>query len=262
MTTDTHPSSAAAPSAGPAADASAPATSPPRRVALVTGASAGLGLALTRSLVADGWHVVADARDAGRLRTALEPLGAAVTSVPGDVADPVHRADLVRAVRALGRLDLLVANASTLGPTPLPPLADLPADRFADVLAVNTVAPLALVGATVDLLRAASGIVVTVSSDAAVEAYPGWGGYGAAKAALDHLAAVLAAEEPALAVYAVDPGDMATAMHAEADPDADPATLADPLDVAAAFLRLLAARPASGRYRAAEVGASQPREVA
>nr|AHE14792.1 putative 3-ketoacyl-(acyl-carrier-protein) reductase [uncultured bacterium] len=222
-------------------------------VALVTGASMGLGLALTRHLVQDGWRVVADARNAERLHAALRPLGDAVTAVPGDVGDAEHRAGLAAAVRSAGRLDLYVANASTLGTTPLPPLAEYPPADLSAVLAVNVVAPLAVLQEVMAELRACRAAVVTISSDAGVEAYPGWGGYGMSKAALDQASAVLAVEEPGLAVYAVDPGDMATAMHAAADPDADPAELADPADVAAALLALVAARPPSGRYRLADV---------
>ncbi|HET6531473.1 MAG TPA: SDR family NAD(P)-dependent oxidoreductase [Actinoplanes sp.] len=222
-------------------------------VALVTGASLGLGLALTRQLVHDGWRVIADARNGDRLRAALHPLGDAATAIPGDVADAAHRADLAAAVRSAGRLDLYIANASALGPTPLPPLAAYPPGDLTAVLAVNAVAPLAVLQDVLPLVRSGGGTVVTISSDAATEAYPGWGGYGMAKAALDRMAAVLAVEEPGLAVYAVDPGDMATAMHAAADPDADPAELADPAEVAAALLAALATRPPSGRYRLADL---------
>jgi NAD(P)-dependent dehydrogenase (short-subunit alcohol dehydrogenase family) len=225
----------------------------PAPVALVTGASMGLGLALTRQLVHDGWRVIADARDGDRLRAALDPLGGTVTAIPGDVADAAHRADLAAAVRSAGRLDLYVANASSLGPTPLPPLAAYPLADLTAVLAVNAVAPLAVLQDVLPLVRSGGGTVVTISSDAATEAYPGWGGYGMAKAALDRMAAVLAVEEPGLAVYAVDPGDMATAMHAAADPDADPAELADPAEVAATLLAALATRPPSGRYRLADL---------
>jgi NAD(P)-dependent dehydrogenase (short-subunit alcohol dehydrogenase family) len=225
----------------------------PAPVALVTGASMGLGLALTRQLVHDGWRVIADARDGDRLRAALDPLGGAVTAIPGDVADAAHRADLAAAVRSAGRLDLYVANASSLGPTPLPPLAAYPLADLTAVLAVNAVAPLAVLQDVLPLVRSGGGTVVTISSDAATEAYPGWGGYGMAKAALDRMAAVLAVEEPGLAVYAVDPGDMATAMHAAADPEADPAELADPAEVAATLLAALATRPPSGRYRLADL---------
>jgi NAD(P)-dependent dehydrogenase (short-subunit alcohol dehydrogenase family) len=227
-------------------------------VALVTGASMGLGLALTRRLVQDGWRVIADARNPDRLHARLHPLGDAVTEVPGDVGDPEHRARLAAAVRSAGRLDLYVANASTLGTTPLPSLAAYPLADLSAVLAVNVIAPLALLQQVFAELRAGRGVVVTISSDAAIEAYRGWGGYGMSKAALDQMSAVLAVEEPDLAVYAVDPGDMATAMHAAADPDADPAGLADPADVAAALLALVGARPPSGRYRLADVTPTIP----
>ncbi|SDC41967.1 Short-chain dehydrogenase [Geodermatophilus telluris] len=236
--------------------------------ALVTGASRGLGAALAAALAARGWRLVVDARDAGRLTRTVAALPAAcrVTALPGDVTDPAHRADLAAAVG--DRLDLLVNNASDLGPTPLPRLADLPPAALERVLAVNTVAPLALVQAVLPALERAGGTVVSVSSDAAVEAYPGWGGYGAGKAALDLLTAVLAVEHPALRVYAVDPGDMATDMHRAAAPVASaqgPAAssrvagggevlpLPAPEDVVPAFLRLLDDPPPSGRLRAADL---------
>src|SRR4051812_20405748 len=166
-------------------------------VALVTGGSQGLGLALTRALAATGWHVVVDARHADALRLAVEGLPG-VTAVPGDVVDPAHRTELAAALGAHGRLDLLVHNASTLTgsdrPTPLPPLADHPLDDLEHIYAVNVLAPLALTQLLLSQLRATGGALVAVSSDAAVEAYPGWGGYGSSKAALDHAVAVLAAE--------------------------------------------------------------------
>ncbi|MFW3170120.1 SDR family NAD(P)-dependent oxidoreductase [Geodermatophilus sp. CPCC 206100] len=227
--------------------------------ALVTGASRGLGGALTDALVRRGWRVVADARDADRLATAVAalPRPDLVTAVPGDVAGPAHRAALAAAVG--DRLDLLVANASDLGPTPLPRLADLPVAAFERVLAVNTVAPLALLQLVLPALERAGGRVLLVSSDAAVEAYPGWGGYGASKAALDQLAAVLAVELPALRIHAVDPGDMATDMHRAADPDAT--GLPDPRSVVPALLQLVDGDLPSGRYRAADltVGAEAAR---
>ncbi len=160
--------------------------------ALITGASAGLGRALAAELSGRGWHLVVDARDAARLTDAVAalPRPDLVTAVPGDVADPVHRADLAAAVG--DRLDLRVNNASDLGPTPLPPLAELPPAQLQRVLAVNVVAPLALTQLVLPALRSAGGTVLDISSDAAVEAYEGWGGYGASKAALDQLSAVLA----------------------------------------------------------------------
>ena len=222
--------------------------------ALVTGAGRGLGLALARALLSRGWSVVADARRAGHLAAALP--GAVV--VPGDVSDPAHRAALAAAVRGLAqtgghRLDLLVNNASDLGPSPLPRLADVPLAAASRVLEVNVLAPLALTQLFLPLLRAARGTVMNISSDAAVEAYEGWGAYGASKAALDQLTAVLAAEEPDLAVYAVDPGDMNTAMHQAAFPGEDISDRPEPESVVPALLRLVAARPPSGRVRAADL---------
>ena len=219
--------------------------------ALITGASAGLGRALATELSGRGWRLVVDARDAARLAAAVAalPRPDLVTAVPGDVADPAHRADLAAVVG--DRLDLLVNNASDLGPTPLPPLAELPPAQLQRVLAVNVVAPLALTQLVLPALRAAGGTVLAVSSDAAVEAYEGWGGYGASKAALDQLSAVLAVEEPELRVHAVDPGDMDTAMHRAADPEAT--GLPSPEAVVPALLRLVDERLPSGRYRAAEL---------
>jgi NAD(P)-dependent dehydrogenase (short-subunit alcohol dehydrogenase family) len=219
--------------------------------ALITGASRGFGQALVTALVARGWTCVVDARDARALHDATATLPG-VRAVPGDVTDPDHRADLVAA--GDGRLDLLVHNASALGPSPLPPLADYPLDALRRVFEVDVVAPLALTQAALPALRAASApTVVVLSSDAAVEAYPGWGGYGSAKAALDHLAAVLGAEHPELRVYAFDPGDMRTAMHQAAFPGEDISDRAEPATVVPALLNLLARRPVSGRYRAADL---------
>jgi NAD(P)-dependent dehydrogenase (short-subunit alcohol dehydrogenase family) len=221
--------------------------------ALVTGASRGLGRALATTLNADGWHLVLDARDGDRLAAAVAglPFPDRVTALPGDVADPAHRAALAAAVPA--GLDLLVANASDLGPSPLPRLAELPLPAFERVLAVNTVAPLALLQLLLPALRRAGGRVLQLSSDAAVEAYVGWGGYGASKAALDQLSRVLAVEEPELRVYAVDPGDMATAMHQAAFPGEDVSDRPAPETVVPALLRLVHGELPSGRYRAAEL---------
>jgi NAD(P)-dependent dehydrogenase (short-subunit alcohol dehydrogenase family) len=221
--------------------------------ALVTGASRGLGRALATALAADGWRLVLDARDGDRLAAAVAglPSSAQVTALAGDVADPAHRAALAAAVP--GGLDLLVTNASELGPSPLPTLAELPLTAFERVLAVNTVAPLGLVQLLLPALRRAGGRVLQISSDAAVEAYPGWGGYGASKAALDQLGAVLAAEEPALRVYAVDPGDMATEMHQAAYPGEDISDRPSPESVVPALLRLVTEPLPSGRYRAADL---------
>ncbi len=223
-----------------------------RPVALVTGASAGLGLALATALAARGWALILNARSEPALSRACAEISARtdVTQVTGDVADPDHRAQLAAAVSAFGRLDALVNNASTLGPVPLPPLADYPAAALERVLRVNTIAPLELAQLLLPALTAAGGSLVNISSDAAVEAHPGWGGYGAAKAALDRLSAVLAVEHPALRVYALDPGDMRTAMHQQAYPDEDISDRPEPERVVPALLALLDGTLPSGRYRA------------
>ncbi|HET8581614.1 MAG TPA: SDR family NAD(P)-dependent oxidoreductase [Jatrophihabitans sp.] len=220
-------------------------------IALVTGGSKGLGRALARVLLERGWRVVADARHADELTDAL-PRAAIV---PGDVADPGHRAALAAVVESLGRLDLLVNNASDLGPSPLPALAGYPLDALRRAYETDVLAPLALTQLLLPALRASRGIVLNISSDAAVEAYPGWGGYGSAKAALDQVTAVLGAEEPDVRAYAVDPGDMRTDMHQAAFPGEDISDRPEPETVVPALLRLLDARPASGRYRAAEFAA-------
>jgi NAD(P)-dependent dehydrogenase (short-subunit alcohol dehydrogenase family) len=224
-------------------------TSTSQPTALITGAGRGLGLALARSLLASCWRVVANARRAGHLPAALP--GAVV--VPGDVTDPAHRDQLAAAVSGLGRLDLLVNNASDLGPSPLPRLADVPLAAARRVLETNVLAPLALTQAFLPLLRESGGVIVNISSDAAVEAYEGWGTYGSAKAALDQLTAVLAVEEPGLAVYSVDPGDMRTEMHQAAFPGEDISDRPEPETVVPALAHLITTRPPSGRVRAADL---------
>lgn len=218
-------------------------------LALVTGASRGLGLAFATALAGRGWSLILDARDEHDLSRATGNLGAHL--VAGDVTDPRHRAQLVAAVQERGRLDLLVNNASHLGPG-LVRLGDYPLDQLRRVLEVDVLAPLALVQALLPGLRD-GGVVIDVSSDAAVVAYEGWGGYGAAKAALNQLSAVLAVEEPTIGVYAVDPGDMRTAMHQEAFPGEDISDRPLPESVVPALLRLLDERPPSGRLRAADL---------
>lgn len=225
-------------------------TNTERPVAVVTGASAGLGLALAHGLAARGWALVIDARGNDALQEAARALGA--EAVPGDVTDPRHREELAAAVDRLGRLDLLVNNASYLGPSPQPPLADYPLDELRRVYEVDVIAPVALTQHLLPRLADSNGIVLNISSDAAIEAYEGWGGYGSAKAALDHASRVLAQEHPGIAVYAVDPGDLRTAMHQAAFPGEDISDRPEPHTVVPAFLRLLDARPTSGRYRAAE----------
>ena len=224
-------------------------------VALITGASRGLGRALAHDLAADGWALVLDARGPEDLASTIAAMVPDRTrALPGDVTDARHREDLVAAAWDLGGLDLLVNNASHLGPSPQPRLGDYPPSELARVYDVDVLAPHALLREALPALRRSGGTVVNVSSDAAVEAYEGWGGYGSAKAALDHLSAVLAAEEPEIRVYAFDPGDMRTAMHQAAYPDEDisdrpvPGTVAVP-----AFRSLLARRPPSGRYRATDL---------
>ncbi len=212
--------------------------------ALITGASRGLGLALARSLARQGWELVLDARGATELEKAASELGA--TAIAGDIADPAHRAALLAAA---GGLDLLVNNASVLGVTPLPPLAGYPLEELEHAFAVNTLGPLALIQGALPSLRARHGAIINISSDAAHEPYEGWGGYGATKAALEQISNVLAAEEPGVSVWWVDPGEMRTAMLADAGEDADAAPL--PEDVAVpALLRLIAERAPSGRYAA------------
>ncbi|WP_181784954.1 SDR family NAD(P)-dependent oxidoreductase [Pseudonocardia pini] len=215
--------------------------------AIVTGAGSGFGLALTLALASRGDHVVAVARDGTRLHTALAGVPG-VTLHTGDVTDPGLGPPLLVAVG--GRLDLLVHNAGELGPSPLPHLADYPVSALRQVLETTVVGPLQLTQALLPALRAAHGTIVTLSSDAAVEPYEGWGGYGLAKAAADHAAAVLAVEEPDLRVYAFDPGDMRTAMHQRAFPGEDISDRPDPATVVPALLRLLESRPTSGRYTA------------
>jgi NAD(P)-dependent dehydrogenase (short-subunit alcohol dehydrogenase family) len=224
-------------------------------VALITGASRGLGSALAHDLAADGWSLVLDARGVEELAATIAGLHPdRVRAVPGDVTDSRHREDLVAAAWDLGGLDLLVNNASHLGPSPQPRLADYPTSDLARVYDVDVLAPHALLREAMPALRRSGGVVVNVSSDAAVEAYEGWGGYGSAKAALDHLSAVLAAEEPGVRVYALDPGDMRTAMHQAAFPGEDISDRPEPGTVAVpAFRALLDRRPPSGRYRATEL---------
>jgi NAD(P)-dependent dehydrogenase (short-subunit alcohol dehydrogenase family) len=221
----------------------------PVGIGIVTGASRGLGLALTRALVDRGWRVVVDARDAAALRRAW-PDAPDEVLVAGDVADEWHRGALVAA--AGDRIDLLVNNASALGPSPLPPLAEYPLDELRHVYEVDVVAPLALVQLALPRL-APGAAVVNISSDAAVEAYEGWGGYGSAKAALDQLTAVLAAERPDLRVYAVDPGDMRTQMHQDAFPGEDISDRPEPEESVPGLLALIEGSLPSGRYRAREL---------
>lgn len=232
-------------------------------VAIVTGASRGLGEALARALAERGWSLVIDARGSaelavaeGRVRDHLRPT-AEVVAVQGDVASAEHRRALVAAARGLGGVDLVVNNASVLGHSPLPPLTEYPLDELRHTFEVNTVAPLALVQEALPaLLQAPRPRVLNVTSDASVEAYEGWGGYGSSKAALDHLGAVLAVEHPQLLVWTVDPGDMRTAMHQEAYPGEDISDRPLPDAVAPTLALLVDSHRPSGRYRANELAGS------
>jgi len=221
-------------------------------IALITGASRGLGRAAAHALARRGWSLIVDARRADDLAGAMRGL-ADVVMVPGDVTDPGHRAGLAAAVGRAGGLDVLVNNASRLGPSPQPLLRDYPLGELGRVYDTNVIAPLALIQLVTAPLAAAAGTIVNVSSDAAVEAYPGWGGYGSSKAALDQLTAVLAAEEPSLRCYAFDPGDMRTDMHQQAFPGEDISDRPEPETAIPALLRLIDERPPSGRYRASDL---------
>ncbi|MHB8438751.1 MAG: SDR family NAD(P)-dependent oxidoreductase [Acidimicrobiales bacterium] len=227
-------------------------------VAIVTGASEGLGRALGLELARQGWDLVVDARRPGPLAAAAESfaaLGVTVRAVAGDVTGPVHRAALGAAAEELGGVDLLVANAGTLGPSPLPAIDELDPAALRQALEANVVAPLALVSLLLPSLRRRHGTVVAVTSDAAVEAYRGWGAYGASKAALEQAHHVLGAEEPDIRVYRFDPGDMRTSMRQAAFPGEDISDRPEPDVAAAALVALLRHSPPSGRYRAADIAA-------
>jgi NAD(P)-dependent dehydrogenase (short-subunit alcohol dehydrogenase family) len=220
--------------------------------ALITGASRGLGLALARELAGRSWRLVIDARGAEALEAARLELAkqTEVVAIPGDVADPEHRRALVAA--AGPRIDLLVNNASLLGPSPQPRLADYPLDVLERVYRVNVHAPLALFQAALSALPPGA-CVLNITSDAAVEAYEGWGGYGSSKAALEQLTRVLAAEHPELRIVAVDPGDMNTQMHQEAFPGEDISDRPPPEDSVPGLLAIIYGDAPSGRYQASAV---------
>ena len=224
------------------------------KTAVLTGASQGLGRALAAGLARDGWQLVIDARTGPDLERAAADLSrlTKVTAIAGDVVDDDHRAELAAAADRLGGADLLVNNASTLGGSPPPSLATFPLPALLDTFEVNVLAPIALTQLLLpQLRRSTAGAVLNVSSDAAVEAYEGWGGYGAAKAALDHASAVLAKEEPTVRVWAVDPGDLRTRLQQEAFPGEDIADRPLPETVVPRLLGLLRDRLESGRYVAA-----------
>jgi NAD(P)-dependent dehydrogenase (short-subunit alcohol dehydrogenase family) len=232
----------------------------PSPVAIVTGASRGFGRSVTAALLDRGWTVVADARRAAELKTTATELNSdRLIALPGDITDASHRDALVAAATKSGPLRLLVNNASRLGPSPQPVLADYPPTELWAVYQTNVFAPLALIRAALLALTDNTGVIINLTSDAAVEPYPGWGGYGSSKAALDQLSAVLAAEAPTVPVYAFDPGDMRTEMHQAAFPGEDISDRARPESVVPALLRLLDTRPASGRYRAVDLALSGAR---
>ena len=228
---------------------------------MVTGASRGLGRALAAGLAREGYDLILDGRNADDLQAAGQAMtapGRGVTAIPGDVTDAAHRAALHRAAlcssgRAAGGLDLLVNNAGTLGASPLPALADYPVAELRAAFEVNVIAPVALTQLMLPLLRARGGAVLNITSDAAVEPYAGWGGYGAAKAALEQASNVLAAEELAVRVWWADPGNLRTDMHQRAFPGQDISDRPRPETVVPALIRLVAERLPSGRYRAAHL---------
>jgi NAD(P)-dependent dehydrogenase (short-subunit alcohol dehydrogenase family) len=222
-------------------------------VALITGASRGLGRALAAGLAREGFALIIDARNAAALGEAaaeLRAAGGTVTAISGDITDPAHRDALLRAA---GRLDVLINNAGTLGASPLPALADYPPADLRAAFEANVIAPIALTQLMLPLLRASGGAVLNITSDAAREAYAGWGGYGAAKAALEQASNVLAAEELAIRVWWADPGDLRTDMHQQAFPGQDISDRPRPESVVPAFTRLISQRLPSGRYRAADL---------
>jgi NAD(P)-dependent dehydrogenase (short-subunit alcohol dehydrogenase family) len=221
-------------------------------IAIITGASRGLGLALARTLAQRGWALIIDARGAAELERVARELGSVteVVAIPGDVADDWHRGALVEA--AGDEIDLLVNNASVLGPSPQPALTRYPLDELERVYRVNVLAPVALAQLVVPRLPD-GGCIINVTSDAAVEPYEGWGGYGSSKAALEQVTAILAAEQPALRVYAVDPGDMRTRMHQEAFPGEDISDRPLPEESVPGLLALVEGALPSGRYRARDL---------
>ena len=233
--------------AGPA---HVPSVETMRLTAIITGASRGLGLALATGLSEAGWRLVVDARTPADLAAAAEWIGRDVVAVAGDIRDPTHRTALLDAA---GDVDLLVNNAGILGPSPQPRLAGYPLDALRAVYEVNVLAPLALTQLALPSLRSREGALVNVTSDAAVEPYEGWGGYGSAKAAVEQASAVLAAEEPAVRVWWADPGDLRTRMHQEAFPGEDISDRPLPETVVPAFVHLVTSRPPSGRVRLAEL---------
>jgi NAD(P)-dependent dehydrogenase (short-subunit alcohol dehydrogenase family) len=223
-------------------------------VALITGASRGLGLALARGLAAENWQLILDARGAPALEQAVKELSkrTKVVSLPGDLKDPNHRQKLAETAKQMGGLDALINNASQLGPSPQPELLDYPLDALEDVYRLNVFAPLALTQSLRHILKPEA-VVINITSDAGVEPYPGWGGYGSSKAALEQLSAILAAENPHWRVYWVDPGDMRTQMHQEAYPGEDISDRPLPEVSVPGLLALITGILPSGRYIARQI---------
>jgi NAD(P)-dependent dehydrogenase (short-subunit alcohol dehydrogenase family) len=224
------------------------------RTALITGASRGLGLALARELARGGWQLIIDARTSAALEDARAELAqhTRVIAIAGDIANAEHRGELAAAARDLGVVDAIVNNAGILGPSPQPELLDYPLDVLEQVFRTNVIAPLALLQAARAHLRPDARIV-NITSDAGMEAYPGWGGYGSSKAALEQLSAILAAEAPDLRVYWVDPGDMRTQMHQDAFPGEDISDRPLPEASVPGLVELLEGAHPSGRYKAREL---------
>lgn len=227
------------------------------QTALITGASRGLGRALADALAERGWNLIIDARDASILEEARSSLAlrTKVAAITGDIADPLHRSALVQVAREWGGVDAVVNNASILGPSPQPSLLQYPLQELERVYLVNAISPLALIQEVFPFLKQGA-CIINVTSDAGVEAYEGWGGYGSSKAALEQISNILAAELSQFRVYWVDPGDMRTDLHQQAFPGEDISDRPLPKVSVPGFLALLTGSLPSGRYQARSLGKS------